>query len=385
MKKIFELDAAVPDAELGIGLLWKGLEVDRDRRHHHGTGPQRRARRRVRRSRGSRPAAAAGGRARPHRVLPLDRRRDRRRTTTGRTPWLMSCRAVVRAGHAESRRPRLLFDVPLDPVLRNRRLSWPGGSRTARNRSRSRQSGPCLTGLSWSCCTQSDGMRTRRRKDTGDPHAERLPDTLARLITFTITATTRSGRAKTTRMRVLTTLLDHAAFPAADIAVLYAERWQIEIAFLHLKKTVPRSPRPLRGQSPELARQEAWALLLIHNMTATAAARASGSAGIDPRARPVHRRPRPHPLPCRRRGTVPALRPPARQALGQPERARSSPCPAIAGAASGPPAEPPPNAGPGTPRKSPTPSRSQSRISQNGTLHRKLKGSGIQRDSPAAV
>lgn len=34
--------------------------------------------------------------------------------------------------------------------------------------------------------------------------------------------------------------------------------------------------RPLRGQSPDLARQEAWALLVTHNMTAVAA------AGIDP-------------------------------------------------------------------------------------------------------
>jgi len=42
------------------------------------------------------------------------------------------------------------------------------------------------------------------------------------------------------------------------------------------------SRRPLRGQSPDLARQEAWALLLIHNITATAAARAAGSAGLDP-------------------------------------------------------------------------------------------------------
>src|SRR5207244_10853830 len=40
--------------------------------------------------------------------------------------------------------------------------------------------------------------------------------------------------------------------------------------------------RPLRGQSPELARQEAWALLLIHNIVATATARAAGSAGLDP-------------------------------------------------------------------------------------------------------
>jgi len=129
---------------------------------------------------------------------------------------------------------------------------------------------------------ESDGMRTRRRRGTGDRHAERLPDTIARLVTFTVTTMTRSGRARTTRMRVLTTLLDHRAYPAAEIAVLYAERWQIEIAFLHLKRTVRGPRRPLRGQSPELARQEAWALLLIHNITATAAARAAGSAGLDP-------------------------------------------------------------------------------------------------------
>ena len=129
---------------------------------------------------------------------------------------------------------------------------------------------------------ESDGMRTRRRKEAGDPRADRLPDTTARLVTFTVTTVTRSGRTKTTRMRVLTTLLDHEAYPAREIAALYAERWQIEIAFLHLKRTVRGPRRPLRGQSPDLARQEAWALLLIHNITATASARAAGSAGIDP-------------------------------------------------------------------------------------------------------
>ncbi len=55
----------------------------------------------------------------------------------------------------------------------------------------------------------------------------------------------------------------------------------IEIAFLHLKQTVRGPRRALRGQSPELARQEARALLLIHNMTA-AAARAAALAGTDP-------------------------------------------------------------------------------------------------------
>jgi hypothetical protein len=130
---------------------------------------------------------------------------------------------------------------------------------------------------------ESDGMRRKRRRETGNPQAERLPDTIARLVTFTVLAETRSGRKKKpAQVRVLTTLLDHEAYPAREIAELYAERWQIEIAFLHLKKTVRGSRRPLRGKSAELARQEAWGLMLIHNITATAAARAAARAGISP-------------------------------------------------------------------------------------------------------
>ena len=56
-------------------------------------------------------------------------------------------------------------------------------------------------------------MRARRRKEAGDLRAARLPDTIDRLLTFTVTATTRSGSTKTTSMRVLTTLLDHQSHP----------------------------------------------------------------------------------------------------------------------------------------------------------------------------
>jgi hypothetical protein len=133
---------------------------------------------------------------------------------------------------------------------------------------------------------ESAGMRARRRRETRNHAAPRLPDTIARLVTFTILTQARGNQPKTTQIRVLTTLLDHEEYPARDIAILYAERWQIEIAFLHLKKTVRGARRPLRGQSPELARQEAWALLLIHNIVATATARAAAQAGTDPRVIP---------------------------------------------------------------------------------------------------
>ncbi len=95
---------------------------------------------------------------------------------------------------------------------------------------------------------ESGSMLGRRRREHGDKTLPRLPDTIARLVSFTITART-ARRAKTSMIKVLTTLLDPQAFPAREIAALYAERWQVEIAFLHLKKTVKGTGRVLRGRS----------------------------------------------------------------------------------------------------------------------------------------
>jgi hypothetical protein len=126
---------------------------------------------------------------------------------------------------------------------------------------------------------ESAKMLARRRREAGDRALPRLPDTVARLVCFTVLTRTRRGRSKAAAIRVLTTLLDPGAFPARDIAALYAARWQVETAYLHLKKTVRGAGRTLRGRSPVLARQEAWALLLVHNMIAALAARAAKSAG----------------------------------------------------------------------------------------------------------
>jgi hypothetical protein len=126
---------------------------------------------------------------------------------------------------------------------------------------------------------ESAGMLGKRRRHAGDRALPRHPDTIARLVCFTITTRTRGGRVKTTAVRVLTTLLDPDAFPAREIAAGYSRRWRVETAFLHLKRTIRGAGRELRGQSPALARQEAWALLLVHNMIAAMAARAAHAAG----------------------------------------------------------------------------------------------------------
>ena len=44
---------------------------------------------------------------------------------------------------------------------------------------------------------ESDGMRARRRRDTGNKTAARLPDTIARLVQFTIMTRTRGGCSPT--------------------------------------------------------------------------------------------------------------------------------------------------------------------------------------------
>ena len=280
MKRIFELDAAVADADLGIGLLWKGLEVTAI----DGTTMEL-ARNEVLEGEFGTPA---------DRARPLLRVIAHVRTATFR--WIGAAIGGYHDGENAladqlegSFAPGMLnlADRGFFSMHRWIRFSATGAHLAWRDQER-REIRPAQDhqtlpdGSELVMLHESDGMRARRRREPGDPRAERLPDTTARLVTFTITATTRSGRTKTTRMRVLTTLLDHEAYPAREIAVLYAERWQIEIAFLHLKRTVRGPRRPLRGQSPELARQEAWALLLIHNITATAAARAAGPAGLDP-------------------------------------------------------------------------------------------------------
>jgi hypothetical protein len=64
--------------------------------------------------------------------------------------------------------------------------------------------------------------------------------------------------------RLLTTILDPAQAPAAELAALYHERWEIEVALAELK-TGLRGPRVvLRSKTPELVRQEFWGLLLAH-------------------------------------------------------------------------------------------------------------------------
>jgi hypothetical protein len=129
---------------------------------------------------------------------------------------------------------------------------------------------------------ESDEMLATRRRRSGDRSLARLPDTIARLVEFTVTVTDRSGKTTTSRFRILTTLLDHHRYPAGQIAAAYTERWQAEVAYLHLKVTLRGAATRLRAQTPHLARQEIWGLLIVYNALVDLAVRAAVDLGVDP-------------------------------------------------------------------------------------------------------
>jgi len=64
--------------------------------------------------------------------------------------------------------------------------------------------------------------------------------------------------------RLVTTILDPAQAPAADLAALYHERWEIEGALAELKTQLRGAQVVLRSKIPDLVRQEFWGLLLAH-------------------------------------------------------------------------------------------------------------------------
>jgi hypothetical protein len=81
---------------------------------------------------------------------------------------------------------------------------------------------------------ESDAMLAARRRKVGDPTLPHLPDTIARLVEFTMTVTDEAGRTRISRFRILTTLLDHERYPARRIAALYGERWQVELIYARI-------------------------------------------------------------------------------------------------------------------------------------------------------
>jgi hypothetical protein len=94
-----------------------------------------------------------------------------------------------------------------------------------------------------------NGARRRRGSKLG-PDTGPLPGITVRVIEFWLTVTMQDGTVRTERYRLITTLADWRACPAAELAAAYAWRWAIEMVFTQLAK---RAVRPVGGGREHVA------------------------------------------------------------------------------------------------------------------------------------
>jgi len=123
--------------------------------------------------------------------------------------------------------------------------------------------------------TATGAMLLARIKSTRNPPVlAHLPDgsylscmdgLTVRIIEAVMTLTGADGSRVRDRYRLVTTLLDHRRFPAADLIGLYHERWEIESAYLALKHTLLDGHVLRSGDRPGLE-QELWALLTLYQL-----------------------------------------------------------------------------------------------------------------------
>ena len=66
------------------------------------------------------------------------------------------------------------------------------------------------------------------------------------------------------RYRLVTTILDHHAGPAEELAALYHERWEIETALDELKTHLRGAQIVLRSKTPDLVKQEFYGFMMAH-------------------------------------------------------------------------------------------------------------------------
>lgn len=81
---------------------------------------------------------------------------------------------------------------------------------------------------------------------------------------------------------LLTSLLDPATYPAAEIIALYHERWELEVAFDEVKTHTLEREETLRSRAPERVRQEIWGLAIGYNLVRLEMARVAARADVAP-------------------------------------------------------------------------------------------------------
>ncbi len=118
-----------------------------------------------------------------------------------------------------------------------------------------------------------------RRPDWMDEEEYALiPETLTlRMIRYNVVV----PGSRTATVTIVTSLTDHKAYTAADLAELYGYRWHAELDIRSIKISLGLDV--LSTKSPEMALKELWVTMLGYNLIRLTAAQAAERAGVQPR------------------------------------------------------------------------------------------------------
>ncbi|WP_354643063.1 IS4 family transposase [Kitasatospora camelliae] len=121
----------------------------------------------------------------------------------------------------------------------------------------------------------ADGSYLSRIVAARDKNRRADPETV-RVIEYTL------DTDRGTVYRLITSILDPTRAPAADLATLYAQRWEIENALDEIKIHQGGPGLVLRSQHPDGVEQEIFAFLLVHHALRDLMHQAARQAGHDP-------------------------------------------------------------------------------------------------------
>lgn len=125
--------------------------------------------------------------------------------------------------------------------------------------------------------TLADGTWLAELRPSGNDGRHAEPLTI-RVIDYELD----DGRPNDTTYRLFTTLLDPTVAPAVELAIAYAQRWEIEGTFDELKTHQRGARTVLRSKSPDLVLQEIWGHMCCHYAIRTLMWEAAHHAKVDP-------------------------------------------------------------------------------------------------------
>lgn len=134
---------------------------------------------------------------------------------------------------------------------------------------------------------KNNKWRVVKRLGRGDELAEVLIDRHARADDSTLPErwamrAIRYRRRGFREQTLLTSMLDHVKYPAAEIAALYHERWELELGFDEVKTEMLEREESIRSKSPTGVAQELWGLALAYNLVRLEMERAAEVANVPP-------------------------------------------------------------------------------------------------------